>query len=40
MGKSMEKEMNAAAASGWNEIKAGRARKLSKDEFLKELKTW
>lgn len=42
MSASMEEEMDAmsAAAAGWKEIEAGHAKKLSKDEFLKELKSW
>jgi AbrB family looped-hinge helix DNA binding protein len=42
MGESMEKELDAmsAAAAGWKEIEAGHAKKLSKDEFLNELKSW
>jgi bifunctional DNA-binding transcriptional regulator/antitoxin component of YhaV-PrlF toxin-antitoxin module len=42
MSKDMEEEMDAmsAAAAGWKEIEAGRSKKLSKDEFLHELKSW
>ncbi|MFA6328377.1 MAG: AbrB/MazE/SpoVT family DNA-binding domain-containing protein [Candidatus Micrarchaeia archaeon] len=32
--------MMGRAARGWGEIEAGRARKMKKAEFLKELSTW
>ena len=42
MGGDMDEEIDAmnAAAAGWKEIEAGHAKKVSKEQFLSELKSW